>query len=76
MYQVHKDLRPDHLANNTPDEFCANLVSTMRPPTTPGNIIKLSVAPDGKSYTITIPATGQTKTYQTRMAKPGPGGQN
>ena len=75
MYQVHKDLRADHLANNTPDEFCANLASTSRPPTIPGNIIKLSVAPDGKSYTITIPSTGHTKTYQTRMGKDGPGGQ-
>jgi beta-lactamase superfamily II metal-dependent hydrolase len=75
MYQVHKDLRPDHLANNTADEYCANLVATMRPPTTPGNIIKLSVAPDGKSYTITLPATGFTKTYQTRLSKEGPMGQ-
>lgn len=69
MYQVHKDLRADHLANNTADEFCANLVSTQRPAGSPGNIIKLSVAPDGKSYTITIPATGHTKTYTTKLTE-------
>ena len=30
------------------------------------NYIKLTVAPDGKSYTVSIPATGHTRTFQTR----------
>lgn len=68
MYQVHKDLRPTQAPNNTADEFIANLVST-RAATATGNIIKLSVAPDGKSYTITIPSTGATRTFETRLVK-------
>jgi hypothetical protein len=31
-----------------------------------GNFIKMSVAPDGKSYTITVPSRNSTKTYQTK----------
>ena len=61
MYQLHKNLRTDGDVNNTGDEFIAN----------PGqqcaaNYIKLSVAPDAKSYAISIPATGHTRTFQTR----------
>ena len=68
MYQVHKDLRPTQAPNNTADEFIANLVST-RAATATGNIIKLSVAPDGKTYTITIPSTGAKRTFDTRLVK-------
>jgi competence protein ComEC len=31
-----------------------------------GNFIKMSVAPDGKSYTITVPSRNSTQTYQTK----------
>jgi hypothetical protein len=60
MYQLHKNVRADH-ENNTADEFIANLEEKCA-----GHFIKLSVAPSGKSYTLTIPATGHTRTFQTR----------
>ncbi len=61
MYQVHKNLRADK-ANNTADEFIANLVEKCD-----ANYIKLSVAPSGKIYTVSIPANGHQRTYQTRV---------
>ncbi|MDB6023118.1 MAG: Beta-lactamase domain protein [Pedosphaera sp.] len=63
MYQVHRSLRADS-TNNTPDEYIANLDAHCA-----GNCIKLSVAPDGKSYTISIPATGHNRTFQTRATQ-------
>ena len=60
MYQVHKNVRADNI-NNTADEFIANF-----PEKCEGHHIKLSVAPSGKSYTVSIPATGHSKTYETR----------
>lgn len=60
MYQVHKNLRADK-ANNTADEFIANLVEKCE-----ANYIKLSVDPSGKTYTVSIPANGHKRTYQTR----------
>ncbi|TAL06628.1 MAG: MBL fold metallo-hydrolase [Verrucomicrobia bacterium] len=60
MYQLHKNVRDDN-ENNTEDAFIANLAEQCA-----GNYIKLSVAPDGKSYTVTIPATGHKRTFQTR----------
>ena len=32
----------------------------------PANVIKLSVAPDGKSYTISVPSSGHAATYATK----------
>ena len=58
-------VRAAQAANNTADEFIANLVATTRPATAPGNIIKLSVAPDGKSFTLAIPANTHSRTYRT-----------
>jgi beta-lactamase superfamily II metal-dependent hydrolase len=61
MYQVHKNVRGDGKENNTTDEFIANADEKCA-----ANYIKLTVAPDGKTYTVSIPATGHTKTYNTR----------
>jgi hypothetical protein len=61
IYQVHKNLRPGEEKVNVNDEFIANKEKDCQ-----GNYIKLSVAPDGKSYTVSIPATKHEKTYQTR----------
>ena len=60
IYQVHRNVREDK-DNNTADEFIANLEEKCE-----GHFIKLSVAPSGKSYTVTIPARGYEKTYQTQ----------
>ncbi len=60
IYQIHRNLRADS-ENNTANEFIANLDAACA-----GNCIKLSVAPDGKSYTVSIPATGFKRTFKTR----------
>ena len=60
MFQVHKNVRDDK-ENNTSDELIANLEEKCA-----GNYIKCSVAPDGKSYTMSIPASGYKKTFQTK----------
>jgi competence protein ComEC len=60
MYQVHKNIRAD-IENNTADELIANLGENCA-----ANYIKLTVAPDGKQYTVAIPATGHKRTFQTR----------
>lgn len=60
MYQVHKNVREDK-ENNTADDFIANLEEKCA-----GNYIKLAVASDGKAYTVSIPATGHSRKYQTQ----------
>jgi beta-lactamase superfamily II metal-dependent hydrolase len=64
MYQVHKNLRDDR-EHNTADELIANLDESC-----PANFIKLSVAADGRSYTVSIPATGHQRTFHTRHDSP------
>jgi len=61
IYQSHRNLRPDGATNNTAAELIANPAEKCE-----GNLIKLSVAPDGESYIMSIPATGHTRTFQTR----------
>ena len=60
MYQLHRNVR-DEPGNNTADELIANHDEKCA-----GNFIKLSVNPAGKTYTVSIPATGHTRTFQTR----------
>ncbi|MFP6752512.1 MAG: MBL fold metallo-hydrolase [Pirellulaceae bacterium] len=60
LYQVHKNMRPDGSVNNVPDEFIAN-----RKEQCDANFIKLSVAADGKSYEVSIPAHGHKARYDT-----------
>lgn len=60
IFQIHRNLRADK-ENNTTEELTANLEEACQ-----GNYIKLSVEPDGKKYTIGIPATKQERTYQTK----------
>ena len=62
MYQVHKNLRKDE-ENNTKAEYIAN--KTHRD-NCAGHYVKLSVSPDGDSYTISIPAHGHSQTFQTK----------
>jgi competence protein ComEC len=60
QYQLHKNLRADK-ENNTADEFIANLERDCA-----GHYIKLSVAPDTKSYSVSIPATKHQRSFPTK----------
>jgi competence protein ComEC len=66
LYQAHKSFNASE-AENTPAEFTANHDNLTGPDAEkcPANLIKLSVAADGKSYTVTIPATGHSQTFPT-----------
>ena len=61
VYQLHKNLRPDGATNNVADEYIANKEKECQ-----GHYVKLSVAPDAKSYTVSIPANGHSRTFATR----------
>jgi beta-lactamase superfamily II metal-dependent hydrolase len=61
IYQLHRNLRADGLTNNVKDEFIANQERECK-----GNYVKLSVSPDGSSYTVAIPANNHEATYRTR----------
>lgn len=63
IYQVHKNLRPDGSTNNVTDEYIANHQAGE---VCEGHHIKLSVAKDGGTYTVSIPATGHERTFTTR----------
>jgi competence protein ComEC len=67
LYQIHQsyNVPPEE---NTPKEFVANHdnLTGADAAKCPGNIIKMVVAADGKSYTISIPSSGHSKTYQTK----------
>jgi competence protein ComEC len=67
FYQLHKSFNVP-AETNVADEFIANHENLTGPDAAkcPANIIKMSVAPDGKSYTISIPSSGHSKTYQTK----------
>lgn len=60
MYQLHKNERADGNVNNTASDYIAN------PARTTGRHIKLSVAPDGKTYTVTIPSNGHRRTFASK----------
>lgn len=67
LYQVHRSMNVP-AADNAPDEFIANLVDVRGADAVkcPANYIRMTVAPDGKSYTISIPANGHVHTYETK----------
>jgi hypothetical protein len=64
MWQIHLNLLGDR-EYNTDQEYIANISEKGQ-----GNWIKCSVEPDGKSYTVSIPATGVSKTYATVLNRP------
>jgi competence protein ComEC len=65
LYQLHESLNV--LAPvNAPAEFVANRGEDASAEKCPANFIKMVVAPDGQSYTISIPANGHSRIYQTR----------
>jgi hypothetical protein len=61
VYQLHRNERPDGSMNNVDAEFIAN-----RSKDVTGNHIHLSVASNGESYDVRIPAHEHSKTYKTR----------
>jgi beta-lactamase superfamily II metal-dependent hydrolase len=61
IWQLHKNLRPDGDVNNTSAQFIANMERECK-----GEYVKMSVSPDAKSYTVSIPSTGFSQTYQTK----------
>ena len=63
IYQVHKNLRPDGVVNNVPDEYIANHGPEEQ---CEGNYIKLSVDWAAKTYTVSIPVNGHERTFETR----------
>lgn len=65
VYQLHKNLRPDGATNNVADEYIANKDKECQ-----GNYVKLSVAADAKSYTVSIPANGHSRSFQTKERQP------
>lgn len=64
IYQLHRNILGG-AEFNTDTRSIANL-----PQQCEGNCIKCSVDATGKSYTITIPATGLSKTYATVLNRP------
>jgi competence protein ComEC len=60
IYQLHRNVRTTEKDNARP-EFVANDEEECK-----GEFIKLSVAADGKSYTVTIPAKKVSRSYRTR----------
>jgi competence protein ComEC len=62
VFQLHRNVKLA-AADQTPAEFIANTDSTA---TCKGKFVKASVAPDGKSYTLSIEGADTTHTFQTR----------
>lgn len=67
LYQVHQSHNVP-AEQNAPAAFVANHNDFKGPDAAkcPANVIKLSVAADGKSYTVTVPSSGHTATYSTK----------
>jgi hypothetical protein len=67
LYQVHKSYNVP-ADQNAASEFIANHGNLTGPEASkcPASHIKMSVAPDGKSYTISVPSSGHAKTYRTK----------
>ncbi|MEO6002547.1 MAG: MBL fold metallo-hydrolase [Opitutus sp.] len=67
LYQVHQSFNVAADQNTAP-AFVANQANVRGADAAncPANLIKLSVAPDGQSYTVSIPSSGHSATYQTK----------
>jgi beta-lactamase superfamily II metal-dependent hydrolase len=63
IYQMHRNLTAT-AAENTDPELIANAEETCR-----GEAIYLSVAPDGRSYTVRVGSEGKPRSYKTRLEK-------
>jgi beta-lactamase superfamily II metal-dependent hydrolase len=67
FYQVHKSYNVPE-TENTAHDHIANHENLTGPAAAscPANVIKMTVAADGKSYAISVPSTGHSKTYRTK----------
>ena len=63
MWQVHKNLRKKDPENNTIENYIANLTERDG---CKAHYLKLSVAADGNTYSMSNPRNGQKVTYQTK----------
>jgi competence protein ComEC len=63
IYQLHRNVTLG-AAENTDAEFIANDAEKCQ-----GEAIKLSVAPNGKSYTVTVGSKEKVRKYETRASK-------
>jgi beta-lactamase superfamily II metal-dependent hydrolase len=64
IYQLHRNVLAGAQENTDP-EFIANADERCR-----GASIKLAVAPDSRSYTVTLGSQGKPRRYETRSATP------
>jgi len=60
IYQLHRNVRTSE-KENAPADFVANDEEACH-----GEFIKLSVTPDGRSYTVSIPAKQISRSYKSR----------
>ncbi len=60
IYQLHRNVRTT-AKDNAPSDYIANEAEECQ-----GEFIKLSVAPNGESYTVSIPSKQISRTYKTR----------
>ena len=65
IWQIHRNTLGGK-EFNTDTNYIANMPAN----TCEGNYIKCSVDPSGKTYTVSIPATGASKTYATKVNRP------
>ena len=63
IYQLHKNLRPDGAVNNVEDSCIANHEESAK---CSGHFVKLSVAPDSNSYTVSIPSNNHIREFETK----------
>lgn len=68
LYQVHKSYNVP-AEENAPHEHIANHdnLTGAEAARCPAHIVKMTVAPDGKSYTISLPSTGHSRTFKTKV---------
>lgn len=64
VYQVHRDVRAEE--RNTARERIANWDESCS-----AEYVKLAVEPDGRRYTVSVPATGHRASYKSRARKGG-----
>lgn len=67
LYQLHQSHNVP-AETNAAAEFVANQGNLTGPEAAkcPAQVIRLTVAPDGRSYTVSVPSTGHSRTYRTK----------